>query len=243
MVFRRLQTVVQVQELHSWKLHEGGRPDSHQEFSLHLLSVLHVETSRLVHSNCLLLLAQPSCQRLLASTSKQHGHVTLSECGKSQPTPTYLAVGSRLRRSTAAGRDAVVSFKATVCEGEQNAYPCKPTCRRHSERIIVWEAVNRLWWTDNVTARWTPSKTNLVKLNVQLFKLKPFSKYATDFTMTQTVRKILWVVHTYISDKYPAHKIQTSEKTEDGGLVQRCPQFKSFISAVSEMSHCLRFPV
>lgn len=41
----------------------------------------------------------------------------------------------------------VVRIESTVCEGERNAYPCKPECVRSSERIIVWEAVNRLWWT------------------------------------------------------------------------------------------------
>lgn len=90
-----------------------GAPDSHQEFSLHLLSILHMETSRLVHSNCLLLLTQPSCQRLLASTSKQrfqetqHERVTWSECGKSHPTSA----------SSTASHDAVVRFKATACKG------------------------------------------------------------------------------------------------------------------------------
>lgn len=108
---------------------------------------------------------------------------------ESHPTSTYLAIGRRLRRSTTAEHDAVVRFKATVCEGEQNAYPCKPTCLRYSECIIVWEAVNRLRWTDNVTASWILSKKNWVKLNLQLFKHKPFSKY--------TKRILQWHKHTF----------------------------------------------
>lgn len=165
------------------KLYEGergGLPQTHCSWSfhhassliqsgLHLWYILHMGTSRLVHNNCILLLLQPSFQQLLVST--------LNQCFKDKYKKVfYVARKHWVTHDLRLFRDLLTS--STVADGctrhrcqdqgnvlgrgtKKNVYPCKPTCMRYSKCITAWEAVNRSWWTNNVTARWIVSRRKI----------------------------------------------------------------------------------